>query len=100
MFPSTQQQQVVLTETYCKKVNIQKTKRDDFIQYVCRILVGKPKGKILIGRHRYEGEDNIRIDLKEIRSGSWNVYQGQIRTKLFSCENFMNFDLHRKRKIY
>ena len=52
MFPSTQQQQVVLTETYCNKVNI-RTKPDELIQNVCRILVGKPKGKILFGKHRY-----------------------------------------------
>ena len=33
---------------------------------VCIILVGKAKGKRLSGKHRYEGEDNIQIDLKEI----------------------------------
>jgi hypothetical protein len=33
---------------------------------VCRILVGNAKGERLFGKHRYEGEDNIEIDLKEI----------------------------------
>jgi len=32
---------VVLTETYCNKVNIQITQRDDFIQFVCDYLHSK-----------------------------------------------------------
>jgi hypothetical protein len=31
-----------------------------------RILVGKPEGKRLLGRHRHRWEDNIRRDDKEI----------------------------------
>jgi hypothetical protein len=31
-----------------------------------RILVGKPEGKILLGRPRHRWEDNIRIYLREI----------------------------------
>jgi hypothetical protein len=30
---------------------------------VYRILVGKPEGKKLIGRHRRRWEDNIKVDL-------------------------------------
>jgi hypothetical protein len=30
------------------------------------ILVGKPKGKRSLGRHRRRLEDNIRMDLREI----------------------------------
>jgi hypothetical protein len=33
---------------------------------VHRILVGKPEGKIPLGRHRYRGEDNIKTDHREI----------------------------------
>jgi hypothetical protein len=33
---------------------------------VLRILVGKAKIKRPFGKHRYEGEDNIPIDLKGI----------------------------------
>jgi hypothetical protein len=32
----------------------------------CRILVGKPEGKRLLGRHRCRWEDNSRMDLREI----------------------------------
>jgi hypothetical protein len=31
-----------------------------------KILVGKPEGKRLLGRHRRRCEDNIRMDLREI----------------------------------
>ena len=33
---------------------------------VYRILVGKPVGKIPLGRPRYGWEDNIKIDLPEV----------------------------------
>jgi hypothetical protein len=33
----------------------------------CRILVGKPEGKRLLGRVRRRWVDNIKIDLREIR---------------------------------
>jgi hypothetical protein len=34
-----------------------------------RILVGKPEGKRPLGRPRRRWEDNIRMDLREIRWG-------------------------------
>jgi hypothetical protein len=37
--------------------------------HICRILVGKPKGKRPLGRPRRRWEDNIRIDLREIGWG-------------------------------
>jgi hypothetical protein len=37
---------------------------------VYRVLVGKPEGKILMGRPRHRWEDNIRMDLQEVRCGS------------------------------
>jgi hypothetical protein len=30
------------------------------------IVVGKPEGKSLLGRHRRRWEDNIKIDLREV----------------------------------
>jgi len=34
------------------------------------ILIGKPEGKIPVGRPRCRWEDNIRMDLREIACGS------------------------------
>jgi hypothetical protein len=34
-----------------------------------RILVGKPKGKRLLGKPRRRGKDNISVDLREIGWG-------------------------------
>jgi hypothetical protein len=34
---------------------------------VYRVLVGKPEGKRLFGRPRRRWEDNIKIDLQEVR---------------------------------
>ena len=36
---------------------------------VYRVLVGKPKGKRLLGRPRRRWEDNIRMDLQEVGLG-------------------------------
>jgi len=36
---------------------------------VCRGLVGKPEGKRPLGRHRRRWEDNIKMDLQEVRCG-------------------------------
>ena len=37
---------------------------------VYRVLVGKPEGKRPLGRPRRRWEDNIKMDLKEVRCGS------------------------------
>jgi hypothetical protein len=34
---------------------------------VCRVLVGRPEGKRPLGRSRCRWEDNINIDLREIK---------------------------------
>ena len=34
--------------------------------------MGKPEGKILSGRPRHRWEDNIKIDLQEVRYGGMN----------------------------
>jgi hypothetical protein len=36
---------------------------------VYRVLVGKPDGRILLGRPRRRWEDNIRMNLREVRCG-------------------------------
>jgi hypothetical protein len=36
---------------------------------VHRVLVGKPEGKRPLGRHRRRWEDNIKMDLQEVRLG-------------------------------
>jgi len=36
---------------------------------VYRVLVGKPEGKRPLGRPRCRGEDNIKMDLKEVGGG-------------------------------
>jgi hypothetical protein len=36
---------------------------------VYRVLVGKPEGKTQLGRARYRWEDNIRMDLLNVRCG-------------------------------
>jgi hypothetical protein len=36
---------------------------------VCRVLVGKPEGKRLLGRPRRRWEDNVRMDLQEVGCG-------------------------------
>jgi len=37
---------------------------------VYRVLVGKPEGKIPLGRPRRKWEDNIKMNLQEVRFGS------------------------------
>ena len=36
---------------------------------VYRVLVGKPEGKRALGRPRHRWEDNIKMDLQEVRGG-------------------------------
>jgi hypothetical protein len=36
---------------------------------VYRVLVGKPEGKIPLGRPRGRWEDNIKVDLQELGCG-------------------------------
>jgi hypothetical protein len=36
---------------------------------VCRVLVGKPKRKMSLGRHRRRWENNIKVDLHEVGCG-------------------------------
>jgi hypothetical protein len=38
---------------------------------VYKVLVGKPEGKIRLGRPRHRWKDGIRMDLGKIGSGVW-----------------------------
>ena len=40
-----------------------------------RGLVGKPEGRILVGRPRHRWEDNIEVDLREV---GWRAWTGSI----------------------
>jgi hypothetical protein len=42
---------------------------------IYRVLVGRPKGKRPLGRHRYRGEDNIKLNLREIEINAVNWIQ-------------------------
>jgi hypothetical protein len=46
---------------------------------VYKVLVGKPEGKIPLGRPRRRWEDGIRMDLREIGLGVWIGF-GWLRT--------------------
>jgi hypothetical protein len=37
-----------------------------------RVLVGKPEGKIPLGRPVRKWEGNIKMELQEVRCGAWN----------------------------
>jgi hypothetical protein len=38
---------------------------------MCSVLMGKPEGKRPHGRSRHRWEDNIKMDLQEVRCGVW-----------------------------
>jgi hypothetical protein len=40
---------------------------------VYRVLVGKPEGKIPVGRPKRRWEDNIRINLQEVGCGGYGL---------------------------
>jgi hypothetical protein len=52
---------------------------------VYRVLVGKPEGKRSLGRPRRIWEDNIRMDLQEVRCGGMDwieLAQGRDRWRV------------------
>jgi hypothetical protein len=53
---------------------------------VFRVLVGKPKSKRPLGRHRCRGDDNIKLDLREvgINGANWiQLVQDRIQWQAF-----------------
>jgi hypothetical protein len=62
---------------------------------VYRVLAGKPEGKRPVGRPRRRWEDNIKLDLREIRIDGTNwirVAQGKVRWRAF-VSMVMNFQV-------
>jgi hypothetical protein len=55
---------------------------------VYRVLVGRPESKRPLGRPKYRGEDNIKMDLSEmgINWANW-IQLGQDRVQWQACEN-------------
>jgi hypothetical protein len=50
--------------------------------------VGKPEGKKLLGRHRLRWEDNIKMDLLEVRCESMDwIKLAQDRDRWWALEN-------------
>ena len=43
---------------------------------VYRVWVGKPEGKRPLGRPRRRWEDNIKMDLQEVRCGGYGLDRG------------------------
>jgi hypothetical protein len=40
----------------------------------CRIFLGRPEGKKLLGRPRHRWEDNIKITLRKVRLMVWTEF--------------------------
>jgi len=45
------------------------------MQYVYRVLLGKPEGKSPLGRHRRRWEDNSNLELQKVRCGFVNWFE-------------------------
>ena len=59
---------------------------------VHRVLVGKSEGKSPLGRPRRRWEDNIKIDLREVRGGGDWMELAQDRDRWLALVNtVMNF---------
>jgi len=61
---------------------------------VHRVLVGKPKGKIPLGRPRRRWKDNIKMDLREVGRGEDCMELAQDRDRWRALVNtVMNFQV-------
>ena len=61
---------------------------------VCRVLVGKPERKRLLGRPRHRWEDNIKIDLQEVAWGMDWIDLAQDRDRWWALVSaIMNFQV-------
>jgi hypothetical protein len=40
----------------------------------CRVFVGKPEGKITLGKPRVRWEDDIKMGLQEMGLGAWTWF--------------------------
>jgi len=68
---------------------------------VYRVLVGKPEGKRPLGRPRRRWEDNIKMNLQEVRCGGMDwIELAQDRDRWHAMENaVMNFTFHKMWEI-
>jgi hypothetical protein len=66
-----------------------------------RILVGTPEGRRPLGRPRRRWEDNIKMDLQEVRWGSMDwIDMAQDRDRCLTVVNaVMNLRVHKMRGI-
>jgi hypothetical protein len=67
-----------------------------------RVLVGRPKSKIPLGRHRHRWEDNIRMGLRETGINGVNCNQlAQDRVQWQACVNtVMNLQVPQESRIF
>jgi hypothetical protein len=69
---------------------------------IYRVLVGKPKGKGLLGRPRHRWEDNIKMDLRETGIDGMNWIQlalDRVQWKAF-VSTVMNFWVPYRKAIF
>jgi hypothetical protein len=69
---------------------------------VYRVLGGKPEGKRPLGRPRRRWEDNIKMDLREIRidGANWiRLAQNWVQWRTF-VNTVMNFGFHKESRIF
>jgi len=61
----------LITKIYILRCTVSKTSKDLLCRLVngYQVLVGKPEGKRPLGRTRRRWEDNIKMDLQEVRCG-------------------------------
>jgi len=64
---------------------------------ICRVLVGKPEGKRLLGRLRHRWEGNIKMDLQEVGCGGMDwIELAQDRDRWRArVSAAMNFGFHK-----
>jgi hypothetical protein len=73
--------------------HVVRTRERRCVYRVYRVLVGKPKGKRLLGRPRNRWEDSIKMDLQTMLCGSMDwIWLAQDRDRWRACVNVvMNF---------
>jgi hypothetical protein len=65
------------------------------------VMVGRPEGRRPLGRPRHRSEENIKIDLQEVRWGfmDW-IDMAQDKDRLRALVNaVMTFGFHKTRRI-